>query len=89
MKIQVVRSDGRIETLDLIGRIDAHEAAPNGQGRLTVKNTGMEHFFRAADGAYDGWGMDVSEMPLTLADVTGVVDEIDKGREICEPGQAK
>ena len=34
MKIQVVRCDGKIETLNLAGQIQANDPAPDGQGSL-------------------------------------------------------
>lgn len=90
MKIQVVRVDGRIETLDLVGQIQASEPAQNGLGSLRVEAAGVDHFFHAKDGAYDGWGMEVHKLPfLTNADVTNLIEEIDKAREIREQGHAK
>jgi len=82
MKIQVVRCDGRIETLQLVGTVQAGEPSPNGQGSLAVEATGMTHFFRAEDGAYDGWGMDVSEANLPQGDVIAFIEAVDRDREI-------
>ena len=55
----------------------------------TLKETGMEHFFRAEDGAYDGWAMDVHDLNLKGVDVIGFIEEVDKGRQIQEPRRPK
>lgn len=90
MKIQVVRCDGQAETLNLIGTIQAIEAAPGGQGHLLIESTGTSHFFQSEDGAYDGWGMEVSdeEGKLTEADMAKLIDAVEKDREIHQPGKA-
>jgi hypothetical protein len=64
MKIQVVRCDGSIEVINLVGTMTAHEPGteleyPRNQSPLSVSATGMDYFFRE-DGRYDGWGMGVS-----------------------------
>jgi hypothetical protein len=86
MKIQVVRCDGRHETIHLIGTITVGEPALNGQGFLRIEETGTTHYFRAEDGAYDGWGMEISETggELDLNDVAQFVSAVEKCREIHE-----
>lgn len=87
MKIQVVRIDGQIETLNLIGTIRTEEPAPNGQSSLLIESTGTTHFFRAEDGAYDGWGMEVAETDggLNEEDMLKFINAVEKDREIHKP----
>jgi hypothetical protein len=89
MKIQVMRCDGRTETLTLIGTIRAGEAAPNGQGSLLIESTGTTHFFRAEDGAYDGWGIEVAEIDggLNKEDMLKFINAVEKDREIHNTGE--
>jgi hypothetical protein len=90
MKIQVMRCDGQIETLNLVGRVHAFEASPGGQGHLLIESTGTSYFFRAEDGAYDGWGMEMHEAgeQLDEADVAKFIEAVEKDREIHQPGKA-
>ena len=72
MKIQVVRIDGSIEVLNLVGTIEANEPGteleyPRNQSPLYVKATGMRYFFRE-DGRYDGWEAERA-IPLTFSDI--------------------
>jgi len=86
MKIQVVRTDGRVETLELAGALYAKEPEPNGQGSLQLAN-GMTHFFRATDGAYDGWSVNVSELNLTNDhDALAIIEQIESARVVREAG---
>jgi len=90
MKIQVVRVDGGIEIINLVGTVTAHEPGqeleyPRNQSPIHVDATGMDYFFRE-DGKYDGWGMAVS-IPLEgmpddpPSEVTGFIEAIEKDRE--------
>jgi hypothetical protein len=90
MKIQVMRTDGQVETLNLIGRVQVIESAPGGQGHLLIESTGTSHFFRAEDGAYDGWGMDVSDEDGALSekDAAEFIKAVEKDRKIHQPGKA-
>lgn len=83
MKIQVVRCDGEVETLTLLGTVKVGEPVDGGQGTLLVEETGTTHFFRAEDGAYDGWGMEVgeSEGVLNVADTLRFIDALEESRE--------
>lgn len=90
MKIQVVCCDGQTETLNLIGTIHVFEASPGGQGHLLIESTGTSHFFRAEDGAYDGWGMEVSDTDGNLSedDLVKLIDAVEKDRTIHQPREA-
>jgi len=90
MKIQVVRCDGQTETLNLIGTVHVIEGAPEGLGSLLIESTGTSHFFRAEDGAYDGWGMDVSDNDgdLNEDDIVKLIDAVELDREIHQPREA-
>lgn len=57
MKIQVRHKDGRIEILNLVGKLEVTEPSP--QGCIYVPATGARHFFHE-DGAYDGWEMELN-----------------------------
>ena len=89
MKIQVVCCDGKTKTIDLIGRVSVIEATPGGQGHLVIESTGTSYFFRAEDGAYDGWGMDVSDADgiLSEADIVNLVGAVERDRKIHQPGK--
>lgn len=86
MKIKVVRADGSIETINLVGSITAREPRndlefPRNQSPLCVHATGTDYFFRE-DGIYDGWGMSCiasEEEGLYLAEA------VEKDREIEPP----
>ena len=84
MKIQVVRVDGSIETISLVGTVTAHEPGnkleyPRNQSPLHVAATGMDHFFRE-DGRYDGWGM-ACNLP-TMDDAAALIDAVQEDREV-------
>lgn len=86
MKIQVLRVDGNIETINLVGNCIAHEPGselefPRNQSPLCVTETGMDYFFRE-DGRYDGWGMRVS---LSVDEATSFIGAIESEREISDP----
>lgn len=89
MRIQVVRCDGRTETINLIGKVLANESAPGEQGSLFIEATGTTYFFRAEDGAYDGWSMNVSdaEGKLSEEDLAKLIDAVEKDREIHQIGK--
>jgi hypothetical protein len=76
MKIQVMRCDGNTETLELTGTLHVE-----GDGGLVDDATGKTHFFRAEDGAYDGWGIQVDD-DLNEEDVRKVVDAVEQERKI-------
>jgi hypothetical protein len=83
MKIQVVRVDGNIETINLVGKIVAYEPSsdlefPRNQSPLSVEATGMDYFFRE-DGRYDGWGMGCD---LPKQEAESLVQAIQADREI-------
>jgi hypothetical protein len=89
MKIQVVRIDGSVEILNLVGTIEASEPGtdleyPRNQSPLYVKSIGMRYFFRE-DGRYDGWEAECAipisegEDPMTV--VKDFADAIEDGRE--------
>jgi hypothetical protein len=100
MKIQVVRTDGQIEVINLVGEITACEPGseleyPRNQSPLKVHATGMEYFFRE-DGKYDGWGMacatpcdgipDGSSVP---EEAMGLIQAIENDREIVPPSEGE
>ena len=86
MKIQVVRQDGDIETLDLLGAGIATDPSPGGQGCLKIGKT--SHFFNE-DGTYDGWGMDVAEAEgnLNENDLLDFISVVKRTRVIHHPKQ--
>ena len=88
MKLQVVRCDGDTETLDLVGTLHAIDPIPAGQGALLVDASGVTHFFRAEDGAYDGWGMEVGG-DLNEVDVHAFVEAVERDRMIHHRTEAK
>jgi hypothetical protein len=84
MKIQVVRVDGKIETINLVGSVIVHEPGstlkyPRNQSPIHVPATGMDYFFRE-DGRYDGWGMSCSVDGLLEA--KALTEAIEADREI-------
>lgn len=89
MKIQVVREDGNIETIHLIGTIKINENNDDGQATLTIESTGTSHFFRAVDGAYDGWGMEVAEVDggLDRESAARFIQAVEHSRQVRKPGQ--
>lgn len=88
MKIQVVRCDGQIETLNLTGTLRAEEASAGGQGSLLIDSTKTTHFFRL-DGAYDGWGMDIADQDGALDErqAIALIEAVERDREIHRPGK--
>jgi hypothetical protein len=87
MKIQVVRSDGRLEVLNLIGTIRVTEPAPGGLASLLLESTGTIHFFCGEDGTYEGWGMEVSDLGFTPSDAAAFANEVEKHRTIYGSGE--
>ena len=94
MKIQVVRIDGSIEVLNLVGTIEANEPGteleyPRNQSPLYVKATGMRYFFRE-DGRYDGWEAEcatpIAEGEDPMAAIRSFADASDADREFPEGG---
>ena len=95
MKIQVVRIDGGIETINLVGTVIACEPGqelpfPRNQSPLKVKATGMDYFFRE-DGRYDGWGMAVN-IPAAddndpMKDARALIEAVEADREFPEEPQ--
>ena len=90
MKIQVVRIDGGIETINLVGTVVAHEPGndvefPWNQSPLSVTATGMNYFFRE-DGRYDGWAMGCSDSGegLDLDSARALIDAVQADREFPE-----
>ena len=67
----------------LAGPVKLSPAEDGGQGCIKSA-TGIEHYF-SADGAYDGWGMDVSQGNLGLEDAAGIIAAIESEREIIPP----
>ena len=88
MKIQVVREDGNTETLELIGTLHALEPTSGAQGGLLIDSTGTTHFFRAEDGVYDGWGMEVGE-GMDEADVRTLIEAVERNREVHRRDEAR
>lgn len=86
MKVLVMRCDGQTETLNLIGTIQVAEPSPSGQGSLLIESTGTTHFFCAVDGAYDGWGMEVTEIEDHLDEkgILAFIEAVEKDRKIHE-----
>lgn len=75
VKIQVVRVDGRHETLTLTAPVTVRE-------HVVITGTGMEHFF-LDDGRYDGWGMPLGDgLQGTEEDAFGIAEAIESDREI-------
>jgi hypothetical protein len=83
MKIQVVRVDGRIEILTLVGPVISHEGIVGGLSSLETI-TGTTHFFRQHDGAYDGWSMNCGSAFKTKEEVLKFIDAVERDREIHE-----
>lgn len=81
MKIQVVRMDGTIEAINLVGMIQASEGSDGGMSALLISSTGSEYFFMA-DGTYDGWGMMFEGNGLLHEDAMAIAKAIEADREI-------
>lgn len=74
MKIQVIRCDGKTETITLTDPV----SISRGEGMNCLKtSTGFEHFF-TQDGIYDGWGMSFAG---SFEEAESVIEEVEKGRE--------
>jgi hypothetical protein len=97
MKIQVLRVDGNVEVINLVGTVTAHEPGgdlpyPRNQSPIHVEETGADYFFRE-DGRYDGWGMSVN-VPAKDGEGLGLPQEakdfisaVEADREIIRPTQ--
>jgi hypothetical protein len=83
MKIQVVRQDGRHETLTLTEPL----TLVRGERQNTlVTQTGMEHFF-TQEGRYDGWGMPVGGIAVPANQegfnhIKEFIDAVENDRDI-------
>lgn len=79
MKIQVIRCDGQIETLTLVGPLAVTESAimPHLQDA-----TGMDHYFNP-DGTYDGWGR--SSCGMSAEDAKRLIETTELCREVRRP----
>jgi len=68
----------------LIGRIQAVEPSPGGQGNLLIESTGTTYYFRTEDGAYDGWGIEVAETEGKLDDegILEFIKAVEKDRKV-------
>lgn len=88
MKLEVLRSDGRSEVLDLVGPCEFYEARDGGAGHVYCPAMFMRYFF-SADGRYDGWEAEVNfpyhpDGPMPPKEVAQFVAEVEKGRDIRE-----
>lgn len=83
LKIQVVRHDGRHETLTLAGPVVLHPSSKGGQGSIAT-STGTSHFF-SKDGVYDGWETAVSG--IALGGIAAFVEATESDREIEEDSE--
>lgn len=83
MKVQVVRVDGSVEAIELVGRIIVKEPE-GGLGMISLESTGADHYF-TKDGQYDGWGLAVSG--LDESEATSVADAIERNRQVFPKGE--
>ena len=89
MKIQVVRVDGTIEIINLVGEVTANEPHgdlefPRNQSPLVVNATGMRYYFRE-DGIYDGWEMAIEGSGMDWDEAKKFAEAIESDREIVPP----
>jgi hypothetical protein len=90
-KIQVRHKDGRIEVINMVGEVQIQECTDNcGLSCFYTPAIGSRHFFDR-EGAYDGWEMEISGVPLNataddpMGFIKGYAAGIDADREFIDP----
>ena len=84
MKMRVMRRDGKVETISVVGPAEVHHG--DGMDHLHSAD-GMEHWF-LHDGTYDGWSAAASAGTVVdqldpLGGVVGeLIDRVERERKI-------
>lgn len=77
MKLRVIRVDGRVETINLVGPVEIH----HGEKMDHVHSAdGLDYYF-LLDGTYDGWGAAAST-GMTMEDAVESIERIERERKI-------
>lgn len=84
MKIQVKRAaDDSVETLTLVPPVTIRLG---GVLNILSDSSGVDHYFVAETGLYDGWGMAMPE-GTNIAQAGNAIDRFEESREI-HPGSS-
>ena len=77
MKMRVLRRDGFIETISVVGPVEVHHG--DGMDHLH-SGDGMDHYF-LHDGTYDGWGI-AAPQGMTMETMTETIERVERDRKI-------